>query len=112
MHVSNRQAKRSAVRRTKPGEQWKVRAKSFDSPTLQLEVTQDGSVRSVSGHILSRVAAPFLFDSFEVGEWLHLEQMNDSTWWMRVGGQTFMVSIDQHGNATLVHQGTGEVVHP
>lgn len=112
MHVSKRQAKRSTVRRARPGERWTVRAKSTHFPTLQMEASQDGSVRSVSGHMLSKVAAPFLFDSFQVGEWLHLEQMNETTWWMRVGGQTFMVSIDQRGNATLVHQGTGEVVHP
>ena len=42
-----------------------------------------------------------VFDELVVDEWLHLEQMDENTWWMRVG--------DARGDIKVLPDGRAEV---
>ena len=37
------------------------------------------------------------FDELVVGQWIHIEQMDTSLWWMNVGGVTINVRADRDG---------------
>ncbi len=41
------------------------------------------------------------FDELVVDDWLHIEQMDESVWWLRVADARLMVTIDSEGRATL-----------
>ena len=42
-----------------------------------------------------------LFDELVLGQWLHLEQMTDDTWWMRVGDARVDVKVLPDGRAQV-----------
>lgn len=37
------------------------------------------------------------FDELVVGQWIHIEQMDDNLWWMNIGGVTVDVRTDREG---------------
>ncbi len=41
------------------------------------------------------------FDELVVGEWFHIERMDNRAWWMRVGGVTFWVNVPRTGKALV-----------
>lgn len=43
-----------------------------------------------------------VFDELVVDEWLHLEQMEDNTWWMRLGDARIDITIDADGRPHIV----------
>ena len=69
---------------------WRVVAMREGTP---LELQHDGS-----------------FDELVVGEWLHVENMDDGSWWMRVGDARLMIAV-VNGEVTVdVERGAyGEV---
>ena len=42
-----------------------------------------------------------LFDELVVDDWLHLEQMDDNTWWMRLGDARIDIKVSAHGRAEV-----------
>lgn len=42
-----------------------------------------------------------VFDELVVDEWLHLEQMDDSTWWLRVGDARIDIKVLSDGRAEV-----------
>jgi hypothetical protein len=47
-------------------------------------------------------AGKFTFDELVVDHWLHVEQMNNRDWWMRIGGDlNLFVHIDGKGKVTV-----------
>lgn len=42
------------------------------------------------------------FDELVVGRWLHIEQMDATTWWMNIGGVTVHVTADRDGRPKRV----------
>jgi len=40
-----------------------------------------------------------MFDELVIDQWLHLEQMDDDRWWLRIGDVTMSGTIDADGNA-------------
>jgi hypothetical protein len=61
----------------------------------------DWSCRVVDGTEVKRLVGPGVFDELVVDHWLHLEQMDDRRWWLRVGDAWMMVNIDATGRVTL-----------
>ena len=47
-----------------------------------------------------------IFDELVVDHWLHVEQMDTGTWWMRVGNQTFLVHVDRDGRLRYLEDGS------
>ncbi len=41
------------------------------------------------------------FDELVVGEWFHMEQMDDRFWWMRIGDVTVHVRIPARGKPVV-----------
>jgi hypothetical protein len=42
-----------------------------------------------------------IFDELVVDEWLHIEQLDEAGWWMRVGDVRVLVRIDESGKPTV-----------
>lgn len=42
------------------------------------------------------------FDELVVGNWIHVEQMNTTAWWMNIGGVTINLSVDRDGRPRAV----------
>ena len=64
-----------------PGRSWRVLAHSERGP---VELENQG-----------------ILDEIVVDDWLHLEQMNESQWWMRVGDARLWISIEGDGKARV-----------
>ncbi|NUP08114.1 MAG: hypothetical protein HOW73_18865 [Polyangiaceae bacterium] len=47
------------------------------------------------------VSAAGTFDELVVDHWLHIEQMEERTWWFRVGDARLMASVDVDGRLSL-----------
>lgn len=41
------------------------------------------------------------FDELVVDDWLHIEQMDDSVWWLRVGDARLMVTLAVDGQPSV-----------
>lgn len=41
------------------------------------------------------------FDELVVDNWLHIEQMNDRDWWMRVGDAWIWIHVPSRGDARV-----------
>ena len=65
----------------KPGSNWRVLARDGEREVT----TQTEGV----------------FDELVVDQWLHLEQMDDSTWWMRVGDARIDIKVIAEGLAEV-----------
>lgn len=64
-----------------PGSRWRILAKDGER-----EVTAQNEV---------------VFDELVVDGWLHLEQMNENTWWMRVGDARLDIKVGPAGRAEV-----------
>lgn len=51
---------------------------------------------------LKRDDKPTEFDELVVDDWLHVEQLDSCTWWMRVGPLVLHVSVGERGQAREV----------
>ncbi|MDP1827231.1 MAG: hypothetical protein Q8L48_28415 [Archangium sp.] len=65
----------------KPGSRWRILAKDGER-----EVTAQNEG---------------VFDELVVDGWLHLEQMNENTWWMRVGDARLDIEVGPDGRAEV-----------
>lgn len=43
-----------------------------------------------------------VFDELIVYDWLHIEQMDDDCWWMRIGDADIRVFIEDNGHVVVV----------
>jgi len=62
---------------SRPGSSWRVLARDGER---KIEAGNDG-----------------VFDELVVDQWLHLEQMDDATWWMRVGDARVDIKVGTDG---------------
>lgn len=58
-------------------------------------------VQSRDGDRVIALGNEGVFDELVVDHWLHLEQLDERTWWMRVGDARLQVSIAKDGAVTL-----------
>lgn len=77
----------------RPGSPWRV---------LAWEYTGKGEYAGAKVDIGSDQHPGTEFDELVVGQWLHVEQMNATQWWMNVGGVTIWVTADRDGRAKYV----------
>jgi hypothetical protein len=42
-----------------------------------------------------------VFDELVVDQWLHIEQLDDAAWWLRIGDARVLVRIDEHEAVTV-----------
>jgi hypothetical protein len=42
-----------------------------------------------------------VFDELVVDDWLHIEQMDDNIWWLRLGDARILVTLQTDGPPTL-----------
>lgn len=42
-----------------------------------------------------------VFDELGIDDWLHLEQMDERLWWIRVGDAEILVRVEDNGSATV-----------
>jgi len=64
-----------------PGAVWRILAKDG---ARQIELENEG-----------------IFDELVIDDWLHLEQMDEKTWWMRVGDARLVVTVHGPGNVEV-----------
>jgi len=69
------------VRQREYGRKWRVLA---HTPDKSIEVEDEG-----------------VFDELVVDDWLHVEQMDDDVWCLRVGDARLMVTLDPNGHASV-----------
>jgi hypothetical protein len=55
-----------------------------------------------SEHSRTHVLPGTEFDELVVGHWLHVEQMNDSLWWAKIGGLVVNITVDRDGRPKSV----------
>ncbi|MFZ5446664.1 MAG: hypothetical protein ACOZQL_42145 [Myxococcota bacterium] len=65
----------------RPGSRWRFLAKDGER---RIEAENDG-----------------IFDELVVDQWLHLEQMDDDTWWMRLGDARVDIKVGPDGVAEV-----------
>lgn len=70
-----------------PGATWRLLTKNTDGQTA-LALENDG-----------------VFDELVVDDWLHVEQMNERSWWLRVGDARINVEIRQDRAQVSVERG-------
>ncbi|MFK7998883.1 MAG: hypothetical protein AB8H86_04775 [Polyangiales bacterium] len=56
---------------------------------------------SEEGDTTFAVANRGIFDELVVDDWLHIEQMSERVWWMRVGDARIFVELDDEGSPVL-----------
>jgi hypothetical protein len=71
--------------RTHPGSEWRVLA-------------HDGAKKIECGN-------EGIFDELVVDDWLHIEQLDDASWWMRVGDARILVRAHEGGTRVDVERG-------
>jgi hypothetical protein len=59
------------------GKKWRLLAHQVDTT---VEVENEGT-----------------FDELVVDDWLHVEQMDETVWWLRVGDARLLVTLDREG---------------
>ena len=64
-----------------PGSEWRVQARDGDR---KITLANDG-----------------IFDELVVDYWLHIEQLDARTWWMRAGDARLQVSVEDDGAVRL-----------
>jgi len=64
-----------------PGAEWRVQARDGDR---KIEYRNEG-----------------VFDELVVDHWLHLEQLDRRTWWMRIGDARLQVAVGENGAVIL-----------
>lgn len=101
--VSSNPQPRKAPRLRRAGSPWTMRVHTWngDVQTPSHTISNRAVPRDSEyhrGHLLPQAE----FDELVVGQWLHVEQMDDSTWWMNIGGVTVHASVDPEGRPTLV----------
>jgi hypothetical protein len=42
-----------------------------------------------------------IFDELVVDDWLHIEQMDDNIWWLRVGDVRIVATVSSQGQVTV-----------
>jgi hypothetical protein len=65
----------------KPGSRWRILSRNGDR---DVTLENDG-----------------IFDELVVDEWLHLEQMDDDTWWLRLGDARIDIKVLPDGRAEV-----------
>ncbi len=68
-----------------PGRSWRVLVHRSDGTPHPIELRSEQYVARTE------------FDELVIGKWIHLEQMGERTWWMRVGNYTLYITIDGYG---------------
>ena len=64
-----------------PGSEWRVLAHDGDR---EVQLANQGT-----------------FDELVVDHWLHVEQIDERTWWARVGDARLMIRVDDVGDVTV-----------
>lgn len=78
---------------TESKEEWVRRCAKNPGAEWRLE-TREGDVKVA-------LSNKGIFDELVVDHWLHMEQLSDRVWWMRVGDARLQVSIAPDGTTTL-----------
>jgi hypothetical protein len=65
----------------KPGSSWRILARDGER---KIELANEG-----------------IFDELVINSWLHLEQMDDDHWWMRVGDAKIDVFVREDGTVEV-----------
>lgn len=55
------------------------------------------SLQAVRSHSTFNVGNEGVFDELVVDDWLHIEQMDECCWWMRIGDADLTVHIEDDG---------------
>jgi hypothetical protein len=67
--------------RAKPGSRWRILARDGER---EVSAQDDG-----------------VFDELVIDDWLHIEQMDDNTWWMRVADARIDIRVLPNGQAEV-----------
>lgn len=71
-----------------PGSYWRLTTKSKSKNSLGLEIESLGNKG--------------IFDELVIDQWFHIEQMDDRSWWGRIGPLDLWITIDDN-NDPIVH---------
>lgn len=87
---------------------WRILAHYRDPKRQVVEPkTLDLSSRAMEEH-MGKSAYPWIrpseFDELVLGDWLHLEQMSDDAYWLRLGGYNFWIQRTKDG-VLISHEG-------
>jgi hypothetical protein len=97
------EGERKAPRLRRSGSPWTVRVHTWDGDVQTPSHTiSNREVWADSEHHRGHLFPAAEFDELVVGRWLHVEQMDNATWWMNIGGVTVHVSADREGRPTWV----------
>lgn len=72
----------------KPGHSWRI------SCTATPDHPQRFAAENLGG-----------FDELVVDDWLHIEQMSDREWWIRIGDRVLWVKVPRSGEGVEVTEG-------
>lgn len=97
------QVERKASRLRRSGSPWTMRVHTWSGDVQTPSHTiSNRAVPHDAEHHRGHLFPQAEFDELVVGRWLHVEQMDNSTWWMNIGGVTVHVSADREGRPTRV----------
>lgn len=87
---------------------WRILAHYRDPKGQEVEPkTLDISSRAMEEHVTGRTYAWVRhseFDELVLGDWLHLEQMDEDAYWLRLGGYNFWIRRTKDG-VLISHEG-------
>lgn len=102
-----RLASRSRQMRKKPGHSWRILAQADDrqvhatsTPELRTSLSKicPNLRKVIKAQIFDGVPwAGTVFDELVIDDWLHLEQMDDRYWWMRIGDTVLWITVPRKG---------------
>lgn len=103
-----------APRLRRSGSPWTIRAHTWtDGQQTPSHTISNREVPADSEHHRGHLFPGAEFDELVVGRWLHVEQMDNRTWWMNAGGVTLHVTADRDGRPTRVRvDGPGDYDEP
>lgn len=90
------------------GDRWRILVQSktdkiaMCSPELEAEYRAEAAAKGYK-HVPDALSPPgFVFDELVIDNFLHLEQMDDDDWWMRVGDARVAIHVQPDGSADVL----------
>lgn len=72
-----------------PGKSWRLAAEPGNGRTVRYEAHNVG-----------------IFDELVVDHWIHIENMDPRSWWMRLGERIFWIQIERSGEVKIAEEET------
>lgn len=82
------------------GSVWRIKADAPRGGYDSFEVYSSDCLSPPQPHV-QKLAIRYEFDELTIDHWLHLERMDTRVWWLQIGDDMVMITIDRDGKPRM-----------